>query len=207
MSDSQELNHIVSLSGCQDAEVLALFRYGSRVYGCFNNNSDYDYILIKDSGAKTEIINGNININVYSRNDFLSNLFDHDISALECFFIDTKHILRLNIGFMFSIEKIKLRHAVSEKASHSFVKAKKKFIVPASQDIYAGKKSLFHSLRIIDFGIQIAKYDTIKDYASVNALHDQIINNPSINWDDYHKIYKPLFNTMMTDFRKLAPKE
>jgi len=77
-------------------------------------------------------------------------------------------------------------------------------------------KSLWHSIRIVDFGTQIAKYGFIKDYESVNHYYNKI-NNDYLKfdsfeirkdfWDFIHNKYKPIFNNYLKEFRKFAPKE
>ena len=203
------LGKVMGISGIQNPfDILAVYKYGSRVYGSITDKSDFDYIVIKKSGPREEksVERERVNINVISEEDFRKDLDAHEISALECWFIKAYDILKGDIDINFVLDKVKLRHSISEKASHSFVKAKKKFVVPEDKNIYAGKKSLFHSLRIIDFGIQIASSHSI-NFGSANHIHKEIMDNSSENWEDYQDKYKPLYNSMMSSFRLLAPKE
>ena len=56
---------------------------------------------------------------------------------------------------------------------------------------FRGKKSLFHAIRIVMFGIQISKYGKIVDYSAANHIWEEINNNESTNWlEDYHSKYK-----------------
>ena len=77
-------------------------------------------------------------------------------------------IVKETTVFIADITKTKIRNSFSHVASNSFVKCKKKIEVEASYDPHTGRKSLWHSLRIVDFGIQILKHDKIIDYSSVN---------------------------------------
>lgn len=79
-----------------------------------------------------------------------------------------------------------------------------------------GKKSLFHSLRILMFGIQIAQFGKIVNYEEVcsdlmklirkaNELWKEIDSDPSVEWDHYHQKYKKEFNRLKSKFREVAP--
>jgi len=190
----------------KNKDISSIYCFGSRVYGCASNNADFDYVVIKKDGPIEQINTENININIYNERDFVIALDNCNIEALECMFLPKDKILKQNFLPKFYIDKSKLRHAISEKASHSFVKAKKKFIIEQDRNIYIGKKSLFHALRIVDFGIQIATHGKIIDYSSSNYLWYQIMNNQSEQWQDYNDMYKPVLNNLLSNFRQLAPK-
>lgn len=90
------------------------------------------------------------------------------------------------------------------KASHSFVKAKKK--IEKEKDYYIGWKSLFHSLRILTFGTQIAQMGKIENYGAANHIWFDILKDPHYEWAYYEDKYKPIYNDLATTFRKVAPK-
>lgn len=200
---------IIKTFDLQRSNVLTIFPYGSRVYKTANEKSDYDFIVIfKNDTVKDEfaITKNNLSIHCYNESSFQDLLDRHKISALECYFLPNELILLQDKKFNFSLHIDKLRLSISEKSSHSFVKAKKKFEVEKDRDIYLAKKSLFHSLRIIDFGTQIASKKKIVDYTSSNHLWEDIFTDPNESWDPYKEKYQPIFNSLMTGFRKLAPK-
>lgn len=195
------------------------YPYGSRVYGTHSENSDFDFILIfEDDFAKNlddqylyykerYLSPGQFleeNYSIYSRSKFQSMLDEHHISALECFFLPEPDLSFVKFNFKLNLDK--LRKSISEKVSHSWVKAKKKFEIESDRNIYVGKKSLFHSFRIIDFGMQIGKNGKIDDYQSCVGLWNEIKNNPSQNWKDYEILYKESHNKWMSEFRKFALK-
>lgn len=189
------------------SNILNVYQYGSRVYECHNEQSDFDYIAIADTDKDIEEISGEDDYTIYSLNMFKQKLLEHEISILECMYLPQDKIVKqlLNIG-MPIINLSKLRHSISSKVSNSFVKCKKKLTVEKDFNPYTGKKSLFHSLRIIMFGIQLAKYGEITDYTVANKYWDDIVNNPCNDWDFYKQTYKPIYNNLMTEFRKVAPK-
>lgn len=190
-----------------------MFSYGSRVYGTYSKNSDFDYIYIFDDEKAEKLDDQFIyegkntveNYSIYGITKFQQMMNDHHISALECYFLPQEHFTSYH-QFDFELNLQQLRKSISEKVSHSWVKAKKKFEIEDDRNIYVGKKSLFHSMRIIDFGTQIAKTGKIENYQSCVHLWNEIKNNPSESWKNYETKYKLKFNEMMSEFRKLAPK-
>jgi hypothetical protein len=190
--------------GLREQDVIFV-PYGSRVYGTARANSDEDYMAIvpenrkADTGAEYD--HNNVNIHIYNRRDFQDQLKRHKIHALEAWYHPERP---LEGEFQFRVHHPTLRHSLSQKASHSFVKAKKK--IEVEHDYLIGWKSLFHSLRILDFGIQIAREGCIR-FNSANEYWNQIINEKQTDWELLQERYKPVYNAAATEFRKLAPKE
>jgi hypothetical protein len=86
------------------------------------------------------------------------------------------------------------------------IQGKKKLTVEKDYSPYIAKKSLFHSLRILIEGIQIAKYQKIIDYSQANYLWEEIVNNKVNDWSYYKEKYQPLYNKLNSEFRIYAPK-
>jgi len=207
------LKEIISRSKLDVKDLVAVYPYGSRVYGTANKQSDYDFIVIIKKKTNTQYSDKLININFYTPEEHQQRLNDHEISALECHFLDHKWMLfdsnhplnKKNIEFQFQLNLPKLRQSLSAKSSNSWVKAKKKLIVEKDLDLNIGRKSLFHSIRIINYGIQIARYGKIIDYTSCNSLYKDIMEQYS--WPEMVLSYKKIYNNILTEFRQLAPKE
>lgn len=190
-------------------DFLCVYPYGSRVYGC-NLDGDEDLVIIMDTEEKRHEIQyplGDRDMSFYTKTTFQEMLVNHDIIALECFFLPQNVKQKEITSFDFELDLEKLRHSVSHVSSNSFVKAKKKLTIEKDFSPYIGRKSLFHSLRILMFGIQIAKFGKIIDYSEANYLWDEIINNQSEEWEDYKIKYQPVYNQLKSEFKKLAPKE
>jgi len=186
--------------------VLNQYTFGSFVYGTNTHLSDNDMIFITDE----KIISDNINHHYYTKNEFQLLINQHDIAALECIF--SHSIFKTeSIQFIFNLDKWKLRQSISGVSSNSFVKAKKKLIVIADYDKYLGVKSFFHSLRIIDYGIQIAQHSKIINFKSMNWLFDDL-QKLSCEYDGvelWEKIdtkYRKLYNKKHSTFKELCPK-
>ncbi len=187
-----------------------LVPYGSFVYGTATERSDRDYILVCSDRDTRNVPRERINsrttdLHIYGQPAFQAMLDDHEITALECFFLPERLRLRNTLHLTFTLDRRKLRASVSRKADHSWVKAKKKLIVPEDRNEYVAKKSLFHSFRILDYGIQIALEGRIFDYGRVNGMLDDIMNTEA-DWDVLDAKFRTRHLAMASLFREAAPK-
>ncbi len=204
----EKIIDILSQNGISESKILNIYMYGSRVYGTASEKSDHDFIIIISSSSKGnyfQIIDDDINITIYDLPNFIVRLNNHDIDALECLFLSDEHKIQENIAIKSNIDLAKLRHSFSKMSSNSWVKAKKKFIVKKDYNPYIGKKSLFHSMRILMFGCQIAKHGKITNYSEANYVWERLL----LMNDDYmtiSKYFKPGYNALGTLFRGVAPK-
>lgn len=186
---------------------LNIYRFGSICYGTNNKNSDEDYICV----VKEYIPSNNINIHHYTVEQFQSHLELCDIQMLECIFLPKKHVLKELVEFNINIDKGKLRKSISTIASTSWVKGNKKLTVLGDYDKWLAIKSIFHSLRILDFGIQIAQHNKIIDFQSMNyVLFDIIKISEKYDkielWEKIKEKYHPIYLSKGSEFRKLVPK-
>lgn len=79
-------------------------------------------------------------------------------------------------------------------------------IVEKDYDLYRGQKSLFHCIRVMLFGIQIAKYGKITDYTEANKYWGMIQTLGECGWDKYKEVFKPIINSIHSEFVALCPK-
>jgi len=201
--------NIAALIRKQETDIWNVYPYGSQVYGTANENSDHDYIVVLGqlpNDTNDMVFGDKINIILHDVSTFRQSLDDHSPSALECWFLpDEMKLKEIFRPKDFKINLAKLRASFSAKASNSLVKAKKKFEI--ANEIYIGKKSLFHSLRILKFGTMIATNGKIDDFGCINNFWEDIYTNPSINWEDYKAKWQPIYNQIATEFRLAAPKK
>ena len=184
-----------------------IYKFGSHVYGTNHHGSDDDFIKVSDEFK----ISDNVNVKIYSPSQFQYLLDNHDIAALECYFLPQSKIVKKEIDFNFTLNKEKLRTSISLISSNSWVKGKKKLIVVGDYDVYVGIKSIFHSLRILSYGIQIAREGRIVDYECVNYIYHDLIrmsdDDSSISlWNAIDDKYRKVFNSLSSEFKILCPK-
>lgn len=194
----------VSRTISQDVERLdACYLWGSRCYKTHTDSSDYDIICVGDVETGHEYRNGDLNIHTLNTTDWHQHLHDHAVMEIECLFLpqECRIVDRLDVNF--NLDLVKLRHVWSAKASNSWVKAKKK--IDVADEWYIGQKSLFHSLRMINFAIQLASTNRI-DLTQANHYWDEIKNIQKTSWSNLQNKWQMVYNQHMTDFRKIAPK-
>ena len=229
MTRETAIEEIKKRTGLKDYHILAVYMYGSRVYGNARKDSDWDFIVVTQGGSEkafnhsmepadglNQFSDNLININFYSLMGWADRLTACEPSALECVYLPDEFILRNDVmgpvnarvrrlmGEKEHRNLVAIRHAFSAKASNSWVKAKKKLTVEKDYNDLVGKKSLWHSIRIIDFGIQILEKGSI-DYGSCNWFYDEVMYCK--DWTEMYDKYKLMYNAKLTEFRKLAPKE
>lgn len=188
-----------------DSNIVAAFLYGSRVYGTHTEQSDYDFICIVKNKEVYNPLTQFGDVTNYTEEEFNNLICKHEISVLECVFLDESFIVKKSEDFNFNLNKQELRNSISAKASNSWVKCKKKFIVEEDFNPYVGKKSAWHSLRILDFGKQIADNGKIVNYGSCNHLQKELMELKS--WGEIEQKFKPIYNNMSSAFKQSAPKD
>lgn len=137
----------------------------------------------------------------YSQAEFQTLLLNQEISALECYFLP-KELTREVFSLHWELNLEQLRISCSQKASNSWVKAKKKLTV--EKEPYIAQKSLFHSLRILAFAIEISQSGELTNFDS-NSLWKEVSALP-LNWDLWNRTFKPRYNFLKSEFKKNAPK-
>lgn len=184
-----------------DEPIIKVYSYGSRVYHCDNNQSDFDYIVVVESDNHDlyySVNEDDANYTVYSEHRFIQRIKEHHISALECIFQseDDPYVKHFNLNLE------KLRREISAVSSNSFVKCKKKM---RDGEDYIGRKSMFHSLRILMFGMQIAEHGKIVSYSCANDLLPIIMSLSG--WEAIQAMCQPMYNIHKSQFKLLAPLE
>lgn len=179
-------------------DIHGVFAYGSSVYGC-TSAKDIDLIVIAgDVEDGSDLREGLLDIHLHSMSAFEQRVASHDVVALECLFNPDN----TDIDIPFSLDLALLRKSFSSKASNSWVKGKKK--IDVERDFYIGRKSLWHSLRILMFGIALAKTGKI-DFSAANHLYAEIVGSDDTAWTPYKDKYQPLYNALSSEFRMVAP--
>ena len=186
-------------------DVLAVYPYGSRVYGLANDNSDYDYIVVTKSaflpsGAfKQNAISSNdkrIQGVLYSRSGFIDAINNYEIGVLECLSLDPTNIIISK--WPFKVQKWDEKEMVKkiiQKASASWHIASEQ---SRNDQKHLAKKGVFHALRILMFGIQLKEHQKIVDFSVSNELKHEIERLPDDMFDDrlYLKLRDELMNKL-----------
>jgi hypothetical protein len=196
-------DEVISRSGFHPSRVKNIYVFGSQVYGTTTQKSDWDFIMIANtSNTSEEIKSEDFNIHVVTQEHFLLNLKKHHSSSVEAYLAPSIFRLKEDIQIDWVPNISSLRHSFSHISSNSWVKCKKKI---QEGDYYIGIKSLFHSLRIPLFGIQIAQTGIIQDFSVANHIHDKLFSK-QWSWNELNTEFRELRNSILTDFRNITIK-
>ncbi len=182
-------------------QILNVYLRGSHVYKTNDEESDVDYLFVVDYHAEKESLVFGSQL-VHPAEYFQSMLDRHSTSALECFFLPERLKIETQ-KFNFILDLAKLRRSFSQKASNSWVKAKKKINIHS--EYRKGRKSLFHSLRLLTFGTQIARNGRIINYQGANNYWHIIQQQGYEQWEQYKEYWQPIYNNLKSEFKKVAP--
>jgi len=186
-------------------EVLAVFGYGSQIYGTATETSDHDFIIVMkgamlDNGAfkNNAISNEDYSIQgtVYSRGGFLDAINRYDIIALECLSLDDSQVVFKKWPFKVTTWNTKeMIKQVIRKASDSRHYAN---MASKNGDGEHAIKSMFHALRILQFGLQLKEHKKIIDFQACNNLYADFKKILPENFDsrNYFRIFDKLMNNL-----------
>lgn len=181
--------------------------FGSRLYGTNTDKSDWDYICVVAEYPKEGnlIEDGNNTYHLYNTFDYQKAMDNHDVAILESMYLNNK------VPSYFMLDKGKLRKSFSTVSNHSWNKGKKKLTVHFDYDKYAGIKSIFHSIRITDYGIQLASQGRIYNKSEYNYVLDDLLDlsdkyERDELWNKIESRYKGLWKDLRSVFKGLCPK-
>lgn len=202
---SYDITKLYETLGCK---VLGIYKHGSQIYGTAHSDSDIDLIIILDKKpekSSEKVVWGPYDIVEYDLSEWRLKRENLDVDVVECLMEPSSIILSFPEDTGFFAEKLdltKIRSSFSKTASNSWVKCKKKLTVESDFDPYIAKKSLWHSLRILMFGIQIMNTGKIYNYSEANELYNEIVKNDSNDWEYYKEKYQPLYNSLKSKFKR-----
>lgn len=185
-------------------DAINVYCFGSQVYGVSTEKSDHDYIAIVPNDYEhyeEQIHFENEDFNLFFENEWIQMCKDNKIEPLECSFLDAKYIVKETKKFDIVIDYDAVRRTMSSISSNAYAKARKKLIIPKDFNPYCGKKSLWHCLRVLLFGIQLMNNDKIVDYTEANQYYDDIVRNEINDWEYFRQKYKPIYNQIHSQFK------
>lgn len=170
--------------------VVAIYPYGSRVYGSHTEESDHDWIIVykssllpsgafRDNAISSE--DRSHQAVCYSRSGFRNAIDTYDIVALECAFLPEDVVLLQKMSFPIRkwVPK-EMASSVIAKASASWHMAMK-----GSDDDERTRKNVYHALRILEFGAQMAMFGRINEFSSAIGIKNSVMNDEAFHASNY----------------------
>lgn len=192
---------ITSALKINNSEILNVYPFGSRVYNTHNDNSDYDFVIVgsefitENHLAFGNYRNKSINAIIYKTTTFAQKLREHSVHALECFYLPDEQTLLKTVYFNLYLDMDLLKQRILQKANYDWNKSQKRF---EAGKLLKAKKSLFHSLRVLDFGLQILEHGKIIDYTKPAKFWQEINTNNSTNWEIFEGLFGQQFDDMVS---------
>ena len=185
--------NIIEICMMHPLKVKNIYSYGSHVYGTNTPNSDRDYILVgsalnEHSEIKTRFNDELINIHIITPDKFKRDLVMHEMTNIECHFLDDSFILQKKEDYPLEYSEKRLIKTTINNSYNNWNGGKHKL---NRGDIHRGLKSIFHSLRKLMFAIQIKEHGKIVDYSEANYLFHEIMDSDEIAWFYFKEKYLP----------------
>jgi predicted nucleotidyltransferase len=182
---------------------INIYCFGSYVYETNTKTSDKDFIVIMPNGEYPEQFHiDNEDYNIFTEKEWLDMVEKQSIEVLESSFLQSEFIIKKTKDYPLKLNYDLIRKTISSTSSNSFVKCKKKLTIEKDYNPYIGKKSLWHTLRLLLFGIELMNFDKIYDYHIANEYYDDIVNNENNDWEYYKNKYQPIYNKLHSEFKK-----
>jgi RNA repair pathway DNA polymerase beta family len=219
----------------------AVVPYGSRVYGTASPDSDRDFLVVVESHSLLKEIESEIGIHHLQDSDievslvstalFAAMMERCEVRVMESIFTPDKLVplgyawlQKMREQFTASLAADesqtlnRIRSAFSGVSSNSEVKARKKV---RDSEYMIGLKSLFHSVRLLMFGLQLGETGKIEDFEVATGCWDEIvavlvpkIEDNSLTPGDCKAFYKKWAKTprdgeskhLLTKFKDCLPK-
>lgn len=194
----------LTIVNLKDEDVLNCYVYGSHLYGTNHKGSDIDFLCVTNNLTVRDIETSWVSVKFMTAEEFDIALNKNSIDVLECIFSPSTFKLKEEYKPMFFINKENLRTSISTISSNSWVKAKKKITV--EKDIISGKKSLFHAIRILMFGIQLATKNKIYNFAAANWIYEDLYIIGE-DWASIETKFLKEFRSKQQDFKMVCPKK
>lgn len=182
---------VIKASGIHPLKVRNVYLYGSRVYQNASEDSDYDIIMVAGHlmvhEEKRVTLNGKLlNIHIITPDKFLADLKLHNIMNLECLFAPSWAILQEKIPLPFDIN---LKRLIKNNLAQSYSSWNGGKMKLEKYDIHRGIKSIFHSMRMLMFAIQIAEHGKIVNFSEGNELSKELVECDEFEWDYFKETY------------------
>jgi hypothetical protein len=77
-------------------------------------------------------------------------------------------------------------------------------LIPNNYNFYTTKKLIWHSIRLLYFGINVKHFGRLTDYTEANYLYEDLIVFESHKWIDFRDKYIPIYNELTNEFVNLT---
>lgn len=225
-----ELRIIQEALRASPEELLGVYLFGSHAYGALRPDSDKDLLviladstrrrrdmrwLIEDgwvppgdwkSARRAFVGRKRFQIWAFEEETFLRMLSAQVPLALEALFLPPPLVLQSWTAPAIVINRRRLWESYSYVSAAHWQKGLARFLVEGAT-VYEAKKLLLHSLRVLLFGAQLAKYQKIIDYSAANPLREEILSYPETSPEAHQAAFLPTWSALRAELERLCTTE
>jgi len=195
---------VTSLTGLHPSKLRNIYVFGSRVYKTYTLNSDIDLVVIACSmDVNKEIHEGIYNVHITTPDAFKEQLDSHDVHCLECIYAPREAQIMTRIDYLkdFRLDEGQLKKMLVSQSAWAWTKAQRRM---EKGNIIGGAKSLFHSLRILKFGLQIINNNRITNFQGANHFWEEIRNFDGLEWQEYQDKWTNIKKSLMKQLKRAS---
>lgn len=204
MKNKFDAEQIIKELGIEE-EIVAIYPYGSQVYGTASMYSDHDYILVAknsmlNSGAfkNNAVSNANYTIQgtLYSRGGFQDAINKYEMPAMECLSLTPEQIILKKWPFKVQKwdDKEMIDNVIKLASASRHVADKQAKTGEFGEFKDRAKRGMYHALRILMFGEQLKEHQKIVDFTASNDLHARMmaIDDDDFDTRDWYELFDEL---------------
>jgi hypothetical protein len=200
------LDVVKNSTGIEKNAIGSIYQYGSRVYGCYGETSDWDFMVVHSyPGVEEFISEGDINIHLLNEGVYHKNLMKHEpIFMLTMWTPNIKTIENVTSwGFprqkVLTINYELIYKKFNEEKDICINKSKRFF----TKDKRISLKNIIHSIRYLMFAIQIFSKGMIEDYTVANIFYSKMFKLNFETWEEYFDEFKPVLENFKKELDDL----
>ena len=153
--------------------------FGSQVYGTMTPDSDTDlYVVLEMNEINEEKHYDKIDITLISYKQFLHNLEENEVKAIESIFVPEKFVIigdQTKYQKLFVVNGQKLRHTFGSVCRQAWNRGIKKLTLEKTDHEHkVGRKSLFHAIRLFICAIELVENKKL-DFEKETRIKESII--------------------------------
>lgn len=207
MSGEVSLTQVLRGLELNPSRVLSMHMWGSRVYGCADPTSDFDFICVVDVPSDLLVYDivcdsaGLLNALLIDEPSFRAEIHQHRIYMLALAHNPPECTFLCKVDMDFRIRKDQLRVAVLHEASITWNKGKRQYVTKGERK---GKKRLVAAIRYLMLGTQLAHQAKISDWRCANEFLSTELASSGDTLDECLHRLRPHYDAHVKEFQAVC---
>jgi predicted nucleotidyltransferase len=196
------IEEVLTARGFEKTNIRKIFQIGSRVYGAFEKDSDYDFLVVYNLKNLDQIISEKeINIHLVGMDVYENNITKQLPFYLLTLWLPEQFVLcdKKSLVRKLQIDYNKIYETFTSEKNLCINKSLRYF----DSNVRISLKNLVHAIRYFSFAVQIFERGYIDDYACANIYYDEIMKLNYKNWEEYMIHFSPIFEKIQNRLSEL----